>query len=176
MYQSNIYIPRQPWSVLSCIYTSAYCPWSDKNCLLDLCGSQLFKGVAERGKWTRVLEDAERSYMDGDLDSALMVYLLLAEMGLEVAQTNAAYILEQGLWLSWCMQLCVAESCSCTDGVTLVQEKETLKRALILWNRAASQGVCVHMQLWLSYSQCYLTNSCQGYILRKIDTCITHYS
>lgn len=45
----------------------------------------------------RVLEDAERSYMDGDLDSALMVYLLLAEMGLEVAQTNAAYILEQGL-------------------------------------------------------------------------------
>ena len=57
---------------------------------------QLFKGVAERGKWTRVLEDAERSYMVGDLDSALMVYLLLAEMGVEVAQTNAAYILEQG--------------------------------------------------------------------------------
>jgi TPR repeat protein len=57
---------------------------------------ELFKGVAERGKWTRVLEDAERSYMVGDLDSALMVYLLLAEMGVEVAQTNAAYILEQG--------------------------------------------------------------------------------
>ena len=58
---------------------------------------QLFKGVSERGKWTRVLEDAERSYEAGDLDSALMVYLLLAEMGVEVAQTNAAYILEQGL-------------------------------------------------------------------------------
>lgn len=52
--------------------------------------------MAERGKWTRVLEEAERSYMVGDLNSALMVYLLLAEMGLEVAQTNAAYILEQG--------------------------------------------------------------------------------
>ena len=57
---------------------------------------QLFKGVAERGKWTRALEDAEMSYEEGDLDSALMVYLLLAEMGVEVAQTNAAYILEQG--------------------------------------------------------------------------------
>ena len=43
------------------------------------------------------------------------------------------------------MQFCAAESCSCTDGVTLVQEKETLKRALVLWNRAASQGVCVCM-------------------------------
>ena len=42
------------------------------------------------------MEDAERSYMAGDLDSALMLYLLLSEMGIEVAQTNAAYILEQG--------------------------------------------------------------------------------
>ena len=39
--------------------------------------------------------EAERSYMAGDLDAALIIYLLLAEMGLEVAQTNAAYILEQ---------------------------------------------------------------------------------
>ena len=60
---------------------------------------QLFKGVAERGQWTRMMEDAERSYEAGDLDSALMVYLLMAEMGLEVAQTNAAYILEQGVCL-----------------------------------------------------------------------------
>ncbi|CAI8042532.1 Protein sel-1 homolog 1 [Geodia barretti] len=82
---------------------------------------ELFKGVAERGQWTRMMEDAERSYEAGDLDSALMVYLLMAEMGLEVAQTNAAYILEQ-------------------EGLSLVQEKETLKRALILWNRSASQG------------------------------------
>jgi SEL1 protein len=82
---------------------------------------ELFKGVAERGQWTRMMEEAERSYEAGDLDSALMVYLLMAEMGLEVAQTNAAYVLEQ-------------------EGLSLVQEKETLKRALILWNRSASQG------------------------------------
>ena len=69
---------------------SVYCP---------LPQWQLFKGVAERGQWTRMMEDAERSYEAGDLDSALMVYLLMAEMGLEVAQTNAAYILEQGVCL-----------------------------------------------------------------------------
>ena len=46
-----------------------------------------------------MMEDAERSYEAGDLDSALIVYLLMAEMGLEVAQTNAAYILEQGVCL-----------------------------------------------------------------------------
>ena len=50
-----------------------------------------------------MMEDAKRSYMAGDLDSALVVYLLLAEMGLEVAQTNAAYILEQGQ-LPFCVQ------------------------------------------------------------------------
>ena len=46
-----------------------------------------------------MMEEAERSYEAGDLDSALMVYLLMAEMGLEVAQTNAAYVLEQGVCL-----------------------------------------------------------------------------
>ena len=116
---------------------------------------QLFKGVAERGRWTRMMEDAERSYMAGDLDSALVVYLLLAEMGLEVAQTNAAYILEQGQ-LPYCVQCtieCIIASIICnvvsknfygdlhpTDGVSLVHENETMKRALILWNRSASQG------------------------------------
>jgi len=30
------------------------------------------------------------------LDSALMIYLLLSELGFEVAQSNSAYILDQG--------------------------------------------------------------------------------
>ncbi len=59
---------------------------------------QLFKNVAERGKWTRLFVEAEKVYSTGDLDSALLMYLLLAEMGMEVAQSNAAYILEQGAW------------------------------------------------------------------------------
>ncbi len=52
--------------------------------------------MAERGKWTQLFVEAEKVYSTGDLDSALLMYLLLAEMGMEVAQSNAAYILEQG--------------------------------------------------------------------------------
>lgn len=82
---------------------------------------ELFKNVAERGKWSMMLGEAQQLYSLEELDSALVMYLMLAEMGLEVAQTNAAYILEQ-------------------EGVTIVADNETLKRALILWNRAAAQG------------------------------------
>lgn len=34
--------------------------------------------------------------MSGDSDSALMMYLHLGELGIEVAQCNAAFILEEG--------------------------------------------------------------------------------
>ena len=58
--------------------------------------TQLFKNVAERGKWSLMFTEAQQLYSLEELDSALMMYLMLAEMGLEVAQTNAAYILERG--------------------------------------------------------------------------------
>lgn len=35
------------------------------------------------------------SFKEGDLDSALIQYLLLAEQGYEVAQSNVAFILDQ---------------------------------------------------------------------------------
>lgn len=57
---------------------------------------QLFKAVAERGKWTRLFTDAEIAFSAGNADSALVMYLLLSEMGIEVAQSNAAFLLEQG--------------------------------------------------------------------------------
>lgn len=45
--------------------------------------------------------EAERFYEAGDVDSALITYLLAAELGVEVAQSNVAYILEQGMYLSY---------------------------------------------------------------------------
>ena len=57
---------------------------------------QLFKTVAERGRWTQMFVDAEIAFSAGDSDSALVMYLLLAEMGFEVAQSNTAFLLEQG--------------------------------------------------------------------------------
>ena len=40
--------------------------------------------------------EAQKLYAAGDMESALMMYLLLSELGFEVAQSNAAHILDQG--------------------------------------------------------------------------------
>lgn len=56
---------------------------------------QLFKNVCERGRWSERLMAAFNSYKDGDTNSAVVQYLLLAEQGYEVAQSNAAFILDQ---------------------------------------------------------------------------------
>jgi len=35
-------------------------------------------------------------YRDGNTDGALLIYTLMAELGYEVAQSNVAFILDQG--------------------------------------------------------------------------------
>lgn len=44
--------------------------------------------------------DAYDSYRTGDLDTALLKYYYLAELGYEVAQSNVAYVLEKGMHVS----------------------------------------------------------------------------
>uniref|UniRef100_A0A8C1T3N8 SEL1L adaptor subunit of ERAD E3 ubiquitin ligase n=1 Tax=Cyprinus carpio TaxID=7962 RepID=A0A8C1T3N8_CYPCA len=84
---------------------------------------ELFKNVCERGRWSERLMAAYGSFKEGDMDSALVQYLLLAEQGYEVAQSNVAFILDQ------------SES--------IFNENETYPRALLHWTRAASQGYTV---------------------------------
>ena len=55
---------------------------------------QLYKGVCELGHWTEKFLTAYFAYKNGDIDSSLVQYALLAEMGYEVAQSNSAFILE----------------------------------------------------------------------------------
>lgn len=85
---------------------------------------ELYKNVAERGPWAVSLMEAHQLYKDGNIDQALLKYTFMAELGYEVAQSNVAYILDQG------------ES-------SLFTEKETYQRALLHWTRAASQGSTV---------------------------------
>ena len=40
--------------------------------------------------------EAQRLYTAGDVDSSFLMYSLLAELGFEEAQSNVAYLLEQG--------------------------------------------------------------------------------
>ncbi|KAL2712397.1 protein sel-1 1 [Vespula squamosa] len=82
---------------------------------------ELFKNVAERGKWSDQLMIAHTDYREGKIDEAFVSYYLLAEMGYEVAQSNAAFILDKG-------------------ETTILSEEEELVRALQLWGRAAAQG------------------------------------
>ncbi|KAJ1105573.1 hypothetical protein NDU88_002978 [Pleurodeles waltl] len=85
---------------------------------------ELFKNVCERGRWSERLMTAYNNYKDGIPNSAVVQYLLLAEQGYEVAQSNAAFILDQ-------------------KEASIIGENETFPRALLHWNRAASQGYTV---------------------------------
>ncbi|XP_059474860.1 protein sel-1 homolog 1 [Neocloeon triangulifer] len=82
---------------------------------------ELFKNVAERGKWGEKLMEAHNHYREGRVDEAFVTYAFLAELGYEVAQSNAAFILDK-------------------DEVELFSTNESLVRALRYWGRAAAQG------------------------------------
>ncbi|KOC64305.1 Protein sel-1 like protein 1 [Habropoda laboriosa] len=82
---------------------------------------EFLKNVAERGKWSDQVMVAHNDYREGRINEAFVNYALLAEMGYEVAQSNAAFILDKG-------------------ETTILSEEEGLVRALTLWARAAAQG------------------------------------
>lgn len=86
---------------------------------------ELFKNVAERGHWGELLMDAHSAYWDGTHTQALVTYMLMAELGYEVAQSNAAFLLDRH------------------ETFELFSQKESFARALMYWGRAASQGYAV---------------------------------
>jgi len=61
----------------------------------ELCLWQLFKNVAERGRWSEMVMEAHSMYRDSNTDGALLLYTFLAELGYEVAQSNVAYMLDK---------------------------------------------------------------------------------
>ncbi|KAE8744202.1 hypothetical protein FOCC_FOCC009122 [Frankliniella occidentalis] len=77
--------------------------------------TSLYKNVAERGKWGNRLMEAHWHYRHGHFEEAFVTYALLAELGYEVAQGNAAFVLDRG-------------------------QEEMFVRALMYWGRAAAQG------------------------------------
>jgi SEL1 protein len=87
--------------------------------------TELFKSVAERGRWSNMFIEAFNLYKQGHVEQAFMMYLYLAELGYEVAQSNVAYIIDQMTF----------------DIINIYKTKqERYKKALIYWNRAAIQG------------------------------------
>uniref|UniRef100_A0AAR5QCP3 Uncharacterized protein n=1 Tax=Dendroctonus ponderosae TaxID=77166 RepID=A0AAR5QCP3_DENPD len=82
---------------------------------------ELFKNVAERGRWGELLMQAHSDYREGLYNQAFVQYALLAELGYEVAQSNAAFMLDR-------------------EEVPMLKGDEGLVRALHYWTRAAAQG------------------------------------
>lgn len=52
--------------------------------------------MAERGKWNRWFTSAYFAYTNNHFDEAYLTYQLLAELGYEVAQSNLAFMFEEG--------------------------------------------------------------------------------
>ncbi|KAF9671302.1 hypothetical protein SADUNF_Sadunf12G0033200 [Salix dunnii] len=89
----------------------------------------LYKLVAEQGPWNSLSRWALESYLKGDVGKAFLLYSRMAELGYEIAQSNAAWILDKYAERSMCM----GESGLCTDS-------ERHQRAHSLWWQASEQG------------------------------------
>ncbi|KAI2799633.1 Protein sel-1 1 [Blomia tropicalis] len=83
---------------------------------------ELFKSVSERGPWGAMLMQAHANYKDGDRANAFIKYAVLSELGYEVAQSNAAFMLDR------------------EELVQLFNKSENHVRAFMYWSRSATQG------------------------------------
>ncbi|VDD82213.1 unnamed protein product [Mesocestoides corti] len=121
--------------------------------------TQLFKNVAERGRWSQLLTSAYLEYWSGNRGAAFLQYLALAELGYEVAQSNVALMLEDvvtrsirdlQIFVICCHcavfhsppQICFYATLDCflVGDVDFIPKTERYERALVYWKRSAGQG------------------------------------
>eukprot|EP01026_Neomeris_dumetosa_P045979 TRINITY_DN3907_c0_g1_i7.p1 TRINITY_DN3907_c0_g1~~TRINITY_DN3907_c0_g1_i7.p1 ORF type:complete len:799 (-),score=142.80 TRINITY_DN3907_c0_g1_i7:272-2668(-) len=58
---------------------------------------QSFRKIIQKGPWMGMFEQGYDKFMKRDYDAALLEYLRGSEMGIELANSNAAWMLERGL-------------------------------------------------------------------------------
>lgn len=92
-----------------------------------------FKMVAERGEWDRLLSRAFKDYKNMDYEAALMKYAVLAQQGYEIAQHNAAYLLDYGFLLPLFGKQLIVQTSALT-------EEEITNGTIQLYKLAAMQG------------------------------------
>ncbi|KAL2912876.1 ERAD-associated protein [Polyrhizophydium stewartii] len=99
-----------------------------KNCKASL---YYLKSLSERGGWhDPTIHLAEEALKRGDTESAFMHYLFAAERGYEIAQSNAAWMLDRQIYrpVSWSPLLYSSSG-----------QVDPYEAAIPLWNRAANQ-------------------------------------
>lgn len=84
--------------------------------------------------------EAHKAFKEEDIDGALVRYLLLAELGYEIAQCNAAYILDQSECFPEFLKLCGQLKCCLFKRILLDNSILTLVLSYtctvlhVLWN------------------------------------------
>ena len=69
-----------------------------KHCQTAVTG---FKNVAERGDWMSGLTAAHREFNEGNIFKAALIFGKFATIGVETAQSNAAFLLSKVPCPSW---------------------------------------------------------------------------
>ncbi|CAH0491478.1 unnamed protein product [Peronospora farinosa] len=95
-----------------------------------------FKMVAERGEWDRVLTQAYKDFMRQDYEAAFMKYAVMAQQGYEIAQHNAAYLLDNGFLTPSAFSPLLSWTPSAMD----FGENVVTSTAVMLYRLAAQQG------------------------------------
>lgn len=102
----------------------------DKSCTV---ASAYYKIVAERAEFvTTSFAEANDAYVAGDLETALVGYMMAAEQGFEVGQANVAYLLDQAkprFTMSSLLPFMKQKASLASDALL----------ALIYWTRSAAQ-------------------------------------
>ncbi|KAF1806193.1 hypothetical protein V8B55DRAFT_1454648 [Mucor lusitanicus] len=104
-----------------------------------------YKAIAERGDWLNpTVEDAYAAYLKNDKESALLNYMLAAERGYEVAQSNVAYVLDNDKkmldhlpFIGTTISSHEEEEETSKEIIQGLDEKES---AFIYWTRSANQN------------------------------------
>ncbi|POM73832.1 Sel-1 family protein [Phytophthora palmivora] len=95
-----------------------------------------FKMVAERGEWDRVLTQAYKDFKRQDYEAAFMKYAVMAQQGYEVAQHNAAYLLDY----DFLTPSAFSPMLSMTPSGMELEEDVVASTAVMLYRLAAQQG------------------------------------
>lgn len=104
---------------------------------------QGFKTVSEFGDWALALTHAHRKFHKGDKLEALQLFAQMAALGIESAQSNAAYILSRLYCPPWIRPPSATENLTdwpLAEEGFLANKTECEKRALSLHLQSAGQG------------------------------------
>ncbi|KAG6973542.1 hypothetical protein JG688_00003480 [Phytophthora aleatoria] len=95
-----------------------------------------FKMVAERGEWDRVLTQAYKDFKRQDYEASFMKYAVMAQQGYEVAQHNAAYLLDY----DFLTPSAFSPMLSLTPSGMELKKDVVASTAVMLYRLAAQQG------------------------------------